>query len=108
RFVPAEDGSPRFPPSILGRQVFPLRCRLNKDIRVGCAYILLRPSETIREVALPADRRGASFSQYREYVFGTCLDPSWVLGVMGDRCRSLRSRSQAQDAWFEMFLGILA
>ncbi|KAI5822951.1 hypothetical protein K523DRAFT_256096, partial [Schizophyllum commune Tattone D] len=69
--------------------------------RVGYAYILLRPSDTIRADAVPANRNGVNVSQCCRDALGSCLDPSWVLGVMGDRCRSLRSCSQARDAWFE-------
>ena len=65
------------------------------DIRVGCAYILLRRLGTIREEAFLGHRQHV----YLRGSFGcasrTCLEPSWVLRVIGDRCRRLRSRREA-------------
>ncbi|KAI5898712.1 uncharacterized protein SCHCODRAFT_02490537, partial [Schizophyllum commune H4-8] len=65
-----------------------------QDIQVGCAHILLRLLETIREDAFLGHRRHVDLRGTFGCASRTCLEPSWVLRVMGDRCHRLRSRRE--------------
>ncbi|KAI5897746.1 uncharacterized protein SCHCODRAFT_02564932 [Schizophyllum commune H4-8] len=103
RVAPTDICLARCPPPIVEGQLCPPTRPPTKGTRVGCAYIPLRPSDTIREDAFLPDQGGVDLSRCYRGVFGTCLYSSWVLGVMGNRCRFLRSRSRALHAWFKEF-----
>ncbi|KAI4293683.1 hypothetical protein K525DRAFT_214325, partial [Schizophyllum commune Loenen D] len=74
-----------------------------EDIRVGCAYIFLRRSITIRADGFLVHRHQVDLRRCFRDAPRTCLDPSWVLGVMGNRCRRLRSRREAVAVLFMKF-----